>query len=568
MKKTDPKKTQAAGYVRVSSEHQADEDKSSLEIQKEAIQKYAKDNNMTIYEVYEDHETGKKADRTNYGRMKEDGQAGHFKKVIFHKWDRFGRDTREILKAHDELKEIGVDIICIAQNIDTSTGHGRFFMTAMAAIAELEREQIKERVIGGLKDRARKNLKIGSAAFGYSWNEEKRQFEVNPKEAEVYKLMVSLYLDKGLSTNQIARYLIDKGLKSRKVKSFSKGRNFLQSSIAKILKNPVYLGKFRYTFQGEDHEIDLPPLIDRKRWDLIQRKIKENFHSSTRSRNYPKNDPFILRDLLTCGECHHGVMALNKHRKGRIDRYYTCFLAQAVKGVRETLNRKEGQPKDCDLPYIPAERLEEQIKGLIHSYFMFPETLIKRWKEQTATLDKASLESKLMGDRSRLGKLKSKRQEYYDMFNDGDFDRDELKQQDGLLRGQIEKLQETISDNEKQLSEIEGKEEDLKRLTETVSQIEALRPQINKAIAKLTNEQWKQLIRTGLEGERLTVSILRRSDLVDNVKGMTPAQLYEPVTREARGGKVIDWKLEGDWNLSIERIAQYLQPLIELSKGM
>ena len=197
MKKVDPKQI-AAGYIRVSSEPQAADEKSSLENQRDAILKYARDNSLTLYTIYEDHESGKRVDRTNYDRMKEDAKAGYFKKVLFHKWDRFGRNLKEILNAHDDLKGIGVDIVCTLQNIDTSTPHGRFFMTQLGAFAELEWAQIRERTLAGLKARAKKNLRIGLVPLGYSWNEEEGRFEINEKEAELYRLITSLYLNKGL----------------------------------------------------------------------------------------------------------------------------------------------------------------------------------------------------------------------------------------------------------------------------------------------------------------------------------------------------------------------------------
>jgi DNA invertase Pin-like site-specific DNA recombinase len=572
MKKTQSPKILVAGYIRVSSEPQAIEEKSSLEIQREAIQKYAQEHGFSIFRFYEDHESGKKVDRTHYQEMKEDAKAGQFKRVLFHKWDRFGRNAKEVLTAHDDLKEIGVDIVCVAQNVDTSTGHGRFFMTQLAAFAELEWTQIRERTLSGLRARAKLNLKIGSPPLGYSWNEDAKKFEINPEEAEIYEQITSLYLEKGLSQTQIASYLNEKGIRTRKGKkrNVRPGRKILQSTIGIILRNPAYLGKYHYSFQGEDHEIPVPPLIDRKRWDLIQQKSRENFSRGTRSRNFPQdNDPYILRDVLKCGECGYGIMAsTKKHRRVHTtstDRYYVCYLRQARTAIREQINFKPGKPHSCPLPFLPAELLERQIKGMILSHFQFPQNLVRRWKEKTGSLNKADIESKLKGSKIRLGKLEAKRDEYWTLFNESEIDRGELKKQEGLLKSQIENLKIEIGESEKELSQNETREEDLRHLTETASQIKAIFPAINKAISKLTNQQWKDLIRTGLGGERLTVSIARRRDALEQGEGPMPKNLDEPLYREASGQKFVEWKIEGDWNFNLDVIAQYLQPLTKLN---
>lgn len=104
----------------------------------------------------------------------------------------------------------------------------------------------------------------------------------------------------------------------------------------------------------------------------------------------------------------------------------------------------------------------------------------------------------------------------------------------------------------------------MKRLTETASQIKALHPTIKKAVAKLTNQQWKELIRAGLEGEKLTISIARKRD-ADEGEGPAPKNLDEPLYPTVQNRKVPDWKIEGDWNFNLDAIAQYIQPLVKLN---
>ena len=90
------------------------------------------------------------------------------------KLDRLGRTVKGLIELVEQLKVKGVEFRSLTDGIDTSTSAGRFFFHVMAAMAEMERELIKERTKAGLsaaKARGRKggrkakmNLyKIGSA---------------------------------------------------------------------------------------------------------------------------------------------------------------------------------------------------------------------------------------------------------------------------------------------------------------------------------------------------------------------------------------------------------------------
>src|SRR5207253_1707585 len=78
--------------------------------------------------------------------------------VLVARFDRFARSTKHLVLALEEFSGLGVDFISLNESIDTSTAMGRMVFTVIAAVAELERSIIQERVQAGV-DRARRQGK-------------------------------------------------------------------------------------------------------------------------------------------------------------------------------------------------------------------------------------------------------------------------------------------------------------------------------------------------------------------------------------------------------------------------
>src|SRR5262249_34232682 len=73
-------------------------------------------------------------------------------------FDRFARSTKHLVLALEEFRSLGVECISLNEAIDTSTPMGKMVFHVLAAVAELERDIIRERVVMGLT-RARMNGK-------------------------------------------------------------------------------------------------------------------------------------------------------------------------------------------------------------------------------------------------------------------------------------------------------------------------------------------------------------------------------------------------------------------------
>lgn len=112
--------------------------------------------------VFTDKASGAKADRAALadvlGRLREGDT------LVVASFDRLARSTEQLLTLSNELAAQGVNLVSLKEQIDTTTPQGRFFFTVTAAVAEFERELIKERQREGIATARAKGVKFGRPA--------------------------------------------------------------------------------------------------------------------------------------------------------------------------------------------------------------------------------------------------------------------------------------------------------------------------------------------------------------------------------------------------------------------
>ena len=145
----------AALYMRVSTKGHG----QTTETQAVALRDYAANRGFQIIEEYRDEGiSGSKDSRPALDRLMKDARARKFDVVIVARFDRFARSVSHLLRALEEFSHLGVDFVSLSESIDTSTPMGKMIFTVLGAVAELERNLIKERVHMGIS-RARKQGK-------------------------------------------------------------------------------------------------------------------------------------------------------------------------------------------------------------------------------------------------------------------------------------------------------------------------------------------------------------------------------------------------------------------------
>ena len=134
-------------YARVSTKNSQDPETQLL-----ALREYAKARKLEVFSEYVDIGiSGSKDSRPALNRLMADARKRRFDTVLVARFDRFARSTRHLVLALEEFNALGVDFISLSESVDTSTPMGKMVYTVIAAVAELERSLIRERVIMGLQ---------------------------------------------------------------------------------------------------------------------------------------------------------------------------------------------------------------------------------------------------------------------------------------------------------------------------------------------------------------------------------------------------------------------------------
>ncbi|UCB58609.1 MAG: recombinase family protein [Thermoplasmatales archaeon] len=243
----DAKKVRVAIYTRVSTEDQAKEG-FSLDAQMEKLKSYCKARDWEIGGEYiDDGYSGRNLKRPAYHLMMDEMYKWEILLVV--KMDRIHRNSKNFMLMMEELKKNEKEFVSMTESLDTSTAMGRFVMDIIQRIAQLESEQIGERVYIGMEQKARTNGGVLGFNIPYGYDYIDGKLQINNEEAIIVKEIYSLY-NEGKSMGEISKML-----NSNKI-STKKGGLWAKKTISKILKNPTYCGYLHWEdfVNKSDHE--------------------------------------------------------------------------------------------------------------------------------------------------------------------------------------------------------------------------------------------------------------------------------------------------------------------------
>jgi DNA invertase Pin-like site-specific DNA recombinase len=147
-------------YIRVSTSDQ------HPEMQEQELVEYVKRHNWTLHRIYrDDGVTGAREDRPGLNALRSDVKRGRVNLVAVWSLDRMARSVRQLVELAEEFNSHSVDFVSLKQSIDTVSPAGRLTYHVLSAVAEFERELLRERVRSGLVQARRKGKRLGRPAL-------------------------------------------------------------------------------------------------------------------------------------------------------------------------------------------------------------------------------------------------------------------------------------------------------------------------------------------------------------------------------------------------------------------
>ena len=422
----------AAIYVWVSTEDQAD--RGTIESQIEYAEKYCDLNKIGITKIYKDDGitgTLPLQDRPAGAELLKDAENKIFDTLLVFKLDRLGRVTRVILNAIYDLEQYGVKLKSMTEPFDTGDSSGRFLLTILAGVADLERSNILDRMWLGANRAAKDGKWLGGIVpYGYFKNDEKyleinetKIPEVDMSEADVIRMIYKLAVDEGLSTVKIAEHLNSLGvppsyvLRSspktgrRKIETAGK---WLPGRVGNIIRSTTYMGIHQYgkrsKKQREIIERKVPAIISEKDWRKAQKVLTDNQIKSMRNtKNF-----YLLRGIIVCENCgrrYHGTVS-----KGAA--YYTCAGRDGYK-----LNKD----KKCMAKSITMSWLDDAVWNDCLKYINNPEIVLREIEKNQVNINTHDEEKNLL--KTKLASKEIEKERILSLYRTGTININDVTEQ-------------------------------------------------------------------------------------------------------------------------------------------
>ena len=463
-----------AAYCRVSTEKEAQID--SLEKQIEFFNEFAKKNNYELYKLYADEGiSGKQIKhRKQFQQMMQDAKAKKFDKVVVKDVSRFARNTVDLLQSIRELKSYGIEVDFL-NNGEIMEGGSEFILTILGAMAQQESANMSKRVKFG-KDITAKKGRVPNIVFGYDkMPDERYTLKINEEEANIVKEIFESYVYKGIGTTKIAWDLNDRGIRTKKTKS-----KWVQTSIVRMLKNPIYTGrvtnkKSEVTDFITGTRKDLPEeewiVVEKPEMRIVSDELFNRAQDilAQRSNEFKLNNKrekteYVFSTLIYCKHCGYSFR--------RIKRKYTEDGKEYIRWVCSGRNSM-GVNHCPNTTVIDEEELlnaiKEYLKSIISNKKNFMRVVEKEFEKITKLREnnERSEESLIQ----EIEKVTVKKQKYMEMFQNEVINIQELKKYTNPLNEDIARLERELKLITSEIKEKDVLEKELSKTISTVDDI-------------------------------------------------------------------------------------------------
>ena len=312
-------------YIRVSTQEQAKEGYSIGE-QEKRLRSYCEAMQWDIFKVYIDPGySGGDTNRPGLQDLMRDVKAGLIDKVVVYKLDRLSRSQKDtLILIEDVFLTNKVDFVSMSESFDTATPVGRAVLGLLAVFAQLERDQIKERMGMGKEARAKEGKWGGGSSepIGYDYDPVTETLIVNDYEKLQILEAVELFL-KGTPLRTICNIFHNKGYtyvgKSGHVAEWDPKR------LKYVFQNKTYLGYIKY--RGEWYKADQDPILDEDTFNQLQKLMEQRKEAYEKHTKRSAGQTTYLGGMLYCKQCHarYAKQSGRKWKDNEPPLYYVCY---------------------------------------------------------------------------------------------------------------------------------------------------------------------------------------------------------------------------------------------------
>ena len=500
---TQNKNLRAAIYLRVSTDEQA-RGGYGLDVQDEKLKTYVKLNDYTLDEqhIYRDEGysgTLPVEERPELRRLMENAKKHEFDVLITYRLDRVFRKTRLLLEVLDDLEKLKIGFKSVTESIDTTTHTGKFVITLLGGVAEMEREVIRERTTNGRIKAAKSGKWVtGIPPYGYNIIEKPDEngkmkrtglLKVNTEEAKWVKQFFKWVVVDRLSLREVQKKANDLKipLPRRKVSNKKTLSYWHKRTIGRILTNENYTGianfrKYKRPFNNltsitdesllrakEDWiSINIPSIVSSEMFEQCKQQLLKNRDFSKRN----QKRTYLFSKIIYCGNCGFklfGGYQPPKKEGNAGSKYYHGLCSKQEVG---TSRRCPVCDQVGEVRLLPIwERIKEILKR--------PQlTLEKLAKYNNENNDREEIKEQLEQVKKARAEITQKRQRLALLFAEGEMDRVSYKEtllkcqsdDDQLHKDQLRLERQLLTKNEiKNVAQLI--EEQHKKLTERIDSL-------------------------------------------------------------------------------------------------
>lgn len=450
-----------AAYCRVSTDK--DDQLNSLAAQQQFFRSYiAEHPGWALFRVFADEGLSGTSikHRPQFSEMVRRAVEGEIDLIVTKEVSRFARNTVDTLQVTRQLKEKGIGVLFLNDNIDTRDNDGEFRLTIMASVAQEESRKISERTRWGQLQAMKNGVVFGNNSL-YGFTVKNGQLTVQPEQAEIVHFVYHKFLAERKGIHTIARELTEAGIRP----PLRPRGAWTSSMILKMLKNEKYCGdllqkKYRTTDylshrkilnDGTEEMILLrdhhEAIVSREQFESVQEELARRAGMAEDKSKFSAR--YWFSGKIRCGICGRTFTVKRTARAG--DREYQRFVCR---GHYDMTVR-------CQMRSVRGEVILACAQRTLQELALDNDRIISELLQELRELRQAQLGNVVDAQKiqAAIQRQLDRKDRALEAFLDGDLSRADMQRLTSRCEEELLRLQEQLAQAEKQRAEPERSED-------------------------------------------------------------------------------------------------------------